>query len=124
MTLTNEKVREELEAYIVEEQRKGATVRAKVLQHALRTVGAERALLDAAAMLNPRNRRAIWTLRDSDVTLEWPSNISLEDVNDLEEWLTLTIRIMKRTAIESAQSPAQTPEQAKEGRALAEGDGR
>jgi hypothetical protein len=109
MTLTNEKVREELEAYIADETRKGATMRAAVLKHALRTVGAERSLLEAAALLNPRNRRAVWALPNSEVVLEWPSDLSIEDANDLEEWMALTIRIIKRVAAHrSAQMAAQT----------------
>jgi hypothetical protein len=43
-------------------------------------------------------RRAVFSLKDGEVTLEWPMSITPEEADDLEAYLKLTMRVIHRVA--------------------------
>lgn len=98
--LSPDKVKEELLAYARDEEKKGAAMRAKVLRMAAASYEAQTALIEATTVIvsSRATRTSIWTLGTGDVRIEWPTRIRSHEVDDLEEYLKLLIRIMRRTA--------------------------
>lgn len=54
-------------------------------------------------------REDIYTLPSGDVILQWPEQITDVDANELEEWLTIVPRKIKRASVTSPASPGGEP---------------
>lgn len=47
-------------------------------------------------------REAVFTLKSGDLTVKWPTHIMPAEADDVEEYLTLLLRVIRRTAEQNA----------------------
>jgi hypothetical protein len=52
-------------------------------------------------------RQDVFSLAEGEAVIHWPDPLSADSINDLEEWLELVKRKIKRSAAESPQNPAE-----------------